>query len=103
MPSHSSAYGKKGMKGNNPMKRKDKKPDFLDLDKDGNKKEPMKQAARQAKGKMPNMKISAANEKKLMAHAEHHSKKHMDMMRKLMREGKSFDEAHRAAQKSVGK
>lgn len=76
MPSHSSAYGKKGMKGNNPMKRKDK---------------------------MPNMKISAANEKKLMAHAEHHSKKHMEMMRKLMREGKSFDEAHRAAQKSVGK
>jgi hypothetical protein len=27
------------------------KPDFLDLDKDGNKKEPMKQAAKQAKGK----------------------------------------------------
>ena len=25
------------------------KPDFLDLDKDGNKKEPMKQAAQQAK------------------------------------------------------
>ena len=25
------------------------KPDFLDLDKDGNRKEPMKQAARQAK------------------------------------------------------
>ena len=55
------------------------------------------------KDKMPNMIISAANERKLRAHAEHHSKKHMEMMRKLMREGKSFDEAHRAAQKTVGK
>jgi hypothetical protein len=29
------------------------KPDFLDLDKDGNKKEPMKKAARDAKKKAP--------------------------------------------------
>jgi hypothetical protein len=35
-----------------PKKVKEEgKPDFLDLDKDGNKTEPMKQAAKQAKGK----------------------------------------------------
>ena len=33
------------------------KPDFLDLDKDGNKKEPMKQAAKQAKAKKENYEI----------------------------------------------
>jgi hypothetical protein len=32
-----------------PLNEGKQKPDFLDLDKDGNKKEPMKQAARQAK------------------------------------------------------
>jgi len=30
---------------------KAEKPDFLDLDKDGNKKEPMKEAAKDAKGR----------------------------------------------------
>ena len=33
------------------------KPDFLDLDKDGNKKEPMKQAAKQAKAKKENYEV----------------------------------------------
>ena len=33
-----------------PMMNKGSKPDFLDLDKDGNKDESMKQAAKQAKG-----------------------------------------------------
>ena len=36
--------------GQKPVKEA-AKPDFLDLDKDGNKKEPMKQAAKQAKMK----------------------------------------------------
>lgn len=51
---------KEGTKGVNPFAKKDdkapakaptkgKKPDFLDLDKDGDKKEPMKKAAAQAK------------------------------------------------------
>jgi len=39
----------------------------------------------------------------LKKHSEHHSKKHMDMMKKLMREGKTFKAAHTAAQKQVGK
>ena len=36
-------------------------------------------------------------------HSKHHSKKHMDMMRKIMREGKTVNAAHTAAQKEVGK
>ena len=43
---------KKGVKAvKHTVKAKGSKPDFLDLDKDGDKKEPMKQAARQAKVK----------------------------------------------------
>ena len=34
-----------------PFEKKEAKPDFLDLDKDGNKKEPMKEAAKDAKKK----------------------------------------------------
>ena len=33
----------------------------------------------------------------------HHTKKHMTEMRKLMRAGKTFTQAHRAATKKVGK
>lgn len=39
----------------------------------------------------------------LKKHSSHHSAKHMAMMRKLMREGKSFTAAHKKAQKEVGK
>ena len=39
----------------------------------------------------------------LNKHSKHHSKKHMDMMKKLMREGSSFKAAHNKAQKDVGK
>ena len=39
----------------------------------------------------------------LNKHSKHHSKKHMDMMKKLMREGTSFKSAHNKAQKQVGK
>ena len=38
-------------------KKEGAKPDFLDLDKDGNKKEPMKQAAKQAKAKKENFEV----------------------------------------------
>tara|TARA_B100001989_G_C24079327_1_gene241589 strand:- start:152 stop:304 length:153 start_codon:yes stop_codon:yes gene_type:complete len=48
-------------------------------------------------------KLNLSQIKKLKAHSEHHSKKHMDMMKKLMREGSSFKAAHNKAQKDVGK
>ena len=39
----------------------------------------------------------------LNKHSKHHTKKHMDLMKKLMREGSSFKAAHTATQKQVGK
>jgi len=40
---------------------------------------------------------------KLKKHAEHHSKKHMDEMKKDMSDGDSFKKAHDKAMKKVGK
>ena len=39
----------------------------------------------------------------LEKHKEHHTKKHMDMMIKLMKEGKTFTEAHKIGMDKVGK
>ena len=40
----------------------------------------------------------------LKTHAKHHSKEHIEEMKKQMRHhGKCFQDAHSAAQKSVGK
>ena len=41
--------------------------------------------------------------KTLEEHKEHHTKEHMDMMIKLMQEGKTFTEAHEIAMDKVGK
>jgi hypothetical protein len=41
--------------------------------------------------------------KKLKEHSVHHTKKHMDMMKKEMMNGMSFKQAHTKAQKLVGK
>tara|TARA_A100001391_G_scaffold199591_2_gene182831 strand:- start:27 stop:182 length:156 start_codon:yes stop_codon:yes gene_type:complete len=38
----------------------------------------------------------------LKKHSKHHSARHMAMMRKEMRAGKSFTAAHKMAQKKVG-
>tara|TARA_R100000700_G_scaffold37802_1_gene48339 strand:- start:26 stop:181 length:156 start_codon:yes stop_codon:yes gene_type:complete len=38
----------------------------------------------------------------LKKHSKHHTAKHMAMMRKEMRAGKSFTAAHKMAQKKVG-
>ena len=39
----------------------------------------------------------------LAKHKKHHTKKHMQTMRKAMRKGKSFTQAHKLAMKKVGK
>tara|TARA_R100000655_G_scaffold21779_3_gene44539 strand:- start:443 stop:604 length:162 start_codon:yes stop_codon:yes gene_type:complete len=39
----------------------------------------------------------------LKKHSVHHSKKHMAMMRKEMRAGKSFSAAHKKAKRLIGK
>ena len=48
-------------------------------------------------------KLTEAQKKKLSEHSKHHSKKHMDLMRKLMEDGKTFTEAHKLAMEKVGK
>lgn len=78
MPSMKKQYGKKGeeiayatatkMKKSGKLEEMEEgaKPDFLDLDKDGNKKEPMKTAAKQAKNpvkKEGKMKIKVKGKK----------------------------------------
>jgi len=39
----------------------------------------------------------------LTRHAKHHSQKHMTSMRKDMKAGKTFTQAHRNAMRKVGK
>ena len=66
------------------------------------KKAPMKKAPMK-KAKMPLRDLTPAQEKQLQMHKVHHTLKHMNKMKLLMREGKSFKQAHMIAQKMVGK
>lgn len=47
--------------------------------------------------------LTPAQKRKLKEHSKHHTKKHMDMMKKDMKSGVSFYSAHKKAMKSVGK
>ena len=48
-------------------------------------------------------KLTKRQEEALERHSIHHTKKHMNEMRKLMLGGKTFTEAHKMAMKKVGK
>ena len=48
-------------------------------------------------------KLTDRQKSTLKKHSVHHSKKHMAMMRKEMRAGKSFTAAHKKAKRLVGK
>jgi len=39
----------------------------------------------------------------LARHSEHHTKKHMSEMKKMMGQGMTFGESHKAAMKKVGR
>ena len=41
-------------------------------------------------------------ESKLKEHSKHHTKKHMTEMKKQIKKGKTFNQAHKIAQKKVG-
>jgi len=45
--------------------------------------------------------LSKSQEATLAKHSVHHKKKHMSMMRSLMRKGVSFSAAHKKAQREV--
>jgi len=88
------AYGSSSMK-KPPMKKPPMKKPPMKKPPTRTKKAPMKKAV---KGKLTERQMEA-----LKRHEEHHTKKHMTMMRKLMREGMSFTQAHKMAMKNVGK
>ena len=47
--------------------------------------------------------IDKKEKKILKKHKKHHTAKHMAMMKKAMLAGKTFTQAHKMAQKKVGK
>ena len=47
--------------------------------------------------------LTARQQTALKRHGAHHSAKHMTEMRKSMRSGKTFTEAHRMAMRKVGR
>ena len=49
------------------------------------------------------MKLTIRQKNKLKEHSEHHSKKHMEFMKRKMREGDTFTEAHKKAKAKVGR
>ena len=48
-------------------------------------------------------KLTARQQAALKRHSVHHTAKHMAEMRRLMRGGKTFNEAHRAAMRKTGR
>jgi|TARA_R100000084_G_C4615410_1_gene130288 hypothetical protein len=47
--------------------------------------------------------LTARQQATLKRHSAHHTSKHMAEMRKSMKAGKTFSEAHKAAMKKIGK
>jgi len=47
--------------------------------------------------------ITTKQKEMLKKHSSHHSTKHMTEMRKNMKAGKTFTQAHKIAQKKIGK
>lgn len=52
---------------------------------------------------MPFKTLTQRQRSALKKHSPHHSKKHVALMTKLMKEGKTFGQSHKIAQKKVGK
>jgi len=49
------------------------------------------------------LKLTAGQKTKLKEHSEHHSDVHMAFMKRRMRAGDTFTQAHKKAQAKVGK
>ena len=52
---------------------------------------------------MPIKKLTSSQKENLKKHKVHHTKKHMDMMKDLMKYGLSFRQSHTIAMKYIGK
>tara|TARA_R110002020_G_scaffold140534_3_gene312114 strand:+ start:3651 stop:3863 length:213 start_codon:yes stop_codon:yes gene_type:complete len=51
----------------------------------------------------PKKDLSVRQKALMKEHKQHHTKKHMDMMTKLMKQGFCFEQAHQNTMKNVGK
>ena len=51
----------------------------------------------------PRKDLSKGQKELMKEHKEHHTKEHMAMMRKLMKEGYCFQQAHDITMKKIGK
>ena len=47
--------------------------------------------------------ISKGGKKTLKKHSKHHTKKHISVMKKAIKKGKTFNQAHKKAIRKVGK
>ncbi len=56
-----------------------------------------------SKKKRKKVKLTARQKILLSKHSEHHSVKHMEFMKRRMRAGDSFTQAHKKAQAKVGR
>jgi|TARA_R100001463_G_scaffold109940_3_gene164646 hypothetical protein len=55
--------------------------------------------------KRKNLKIKKLTDRQnqtLQRHSKHHTSEHMKLMKKLMRQGKTFSQSHKIAMKKVG-
>tara|TARA_R100001086_G_C11723737_1_gene227640 strand:+ start:96 stop:308 length:213 start_codon:yes stop_codon:yes gene_type:complete len=68
----------------------------------GSSKQMKKAPTKKAPTKKPKQ-LTEAQKKKLDKHSVHHTKKHMNMMKKDMMNGMSFKMAHEKAMKEIGK
>ena len=68
----------------------------------GKKKFPYSNKGKVAAKKAAAKKLLAKQEQALQKHKEHHSPQHMAMMKKMMKGGASFKDAHESAMKKVG-
>ena len=51
----------------------------------------------------PKKELSTIQKELMKTHSKHHTKKHLDMMKKLMLKGFCFQQAHDKTMKTVGK
>ncbi len=56
-----------------------------------------------SKVKTTKKKLTKRQEETMKRHSKHHTKKHMNLMRREMLKGSTFTAAHKKAQKKVGK
>tara|TARA_R100001463_G_scaffold114345_1_gene169576 strand:+ start:313 stop:471 length:159 start_codon:yes stop_codon:yes gene_type:complete len=52
---------------------------------------------------MPSGQLTQRQKDTLARHSKHHTKKHMSEMKKIMKQGKTFGEAHKRTMKKIGK